>query len=54
MWPFNDDSAQKAISIVLLIAGVALIFFPMKSVPNSFVAGVILAVLGAVYLIDLQ
>ena len=42
MWPFPNNRIQKGVSIVLLIAGVALLFFPMKTIPNSFVIGVIL------------
>ena len=54
MWPFPNNRIQKGVSIVLLIAGVALLFFPMKTIPNSFVIGVILAAIGAIYLIDLK
>lgn len=53
MWPFNDKRMQKAISIVLVIAGLFLIFFPIEGI-NSFAAGIILGILGAIYLIDLQ
>ncbi len=54
MWPFTNTGTQKGVSIILLIAGVALLFFPMPTIPNSFVAGVLLAAIGAVYLIDIK
>ena len=54
MWPFGNVKTQKGVSIVLLIAGIALLFSPMATIKNSFMVGVILAVLGAIYLIDLR
>lgn len=54
MWPFKNTSTQKGVSIVLLIAGIALLFFPIESISNNFMVGVILATIGAIYLIDLK
>lgn len=54
MWPFSNAGAQKGISIVLLIGGISLLFFPMIQISNSFMVGVILTAIGAIYLLDLQ
>lgn len=54
MWPFKKDKTQKGISILFLIIGLILIFIPTNNIPNSFIVGIILAVVGAIYLIDLQ
>lgn len=54
MWPFTNNRTQKGVSIIALIGGLALMFFPVGIISSSFMMGVILAVLGAVYLIDLR
>jgi len=54
MWPFISTKVQKGVSITSLIAGIALLFFPMENIPNNFMVGVILAVVGAIYLIDIK
>jgi hypothetical protein len=54
MWPFKDKNTQKEVSVVSLIVGLALIFIPQNNIPNSFMAGIILAAVGAIYLIDLK
>ncbi len=54
MWPFTDNKTQKGVSIILLIGGLLTLFFPTESIPNSFMVSVVLMVLGAVYLIDLE
>ena len=56
MWPFTNTNkkTQKGVSIIAIIAGIFLIFLPAQTIPNSFMVGVILAILGAIYLVDLQ
>lgn len=47
LWPFMNEQRQKQVSLVVLIAGIILIF-----TVEDITTGAILSILGLVYLLD--